>query len=149
MRQEMQMLDIAYTYVKGVSHMQASIVFKRAYLGALALAVLATTLATVSDSASAVDWQAHHTPSRKEWIEVSLAKEVSKVTGLWEKRVTVNVMVIEKTETIVIVLGFANGQIEVSPAVCADYIATTRRIAEQYVQQYPWAKQAKIDVACA
>jgi len=108
---------------------------------------LATFVLAVS-TVSATDWNAQYSPTRKEWLELSLSKQIIEVTNLWEKRIGVNVVVFQKEETIAIVLDTSNGQADFSPTVCANYAGMVRKIADDHIKQYGWAKGVKVEVRC-
>lgn len=110
--------------------------------------VLAALVLAVS-AASAADWGAQYSPTRKEWLELSLSKRITEVTDLWEKRIGVGVVVFPKEETIAIVLAASNGQEDFSSTVCANYAGIVRKIADDHIKQYGWAKGVKIEIRCA
>lgn len=112
------------------------------------LIVVVTALLLASSATSAVDWSTQYSPTRKEWLELSLFKRITEVTDLWEKRIGVGVVVFPKEETIAIVLTASNGQENFSPTVCTNYTDIIRKIADDHIKQYGWAKVAKVEIRC-
>jgi hypothetical protein len=107
-----------------------------------------TVLGLSNGIVNAVDWNKQHTPTRKEWLELSLFKKIIEVTDLWEKRIGVEVVVFPKEETIAIVLTASNGQEKLSPTVCVNYKDIIRMIVDGHIKQYDWAKGTKIEINC-
>jgi hypothetical protein len=97
---------------------------------------------------SAADWNTQYTPTRKEWLELSLFKKIIEVTDLWEKRIGVQVVVFPKEETIAIVLTASNGQEQLSQTVCVNYKEIIRMIVDEHIKQYDWEKGTKVEINC-
>lgn len=112
------------------------------------LTIVVAAFVLASSAASATDWSAQYSPTRKEWLELSLFKRITEVTDLWEKRIGVGVVVFPKEETIAIVLTTSNGQGNFSPTVCSNYTGIIRMIADDHIKQYGWAKGAKVEIRC-
>lgn len=110
--------------------------------------MLAALISTIS-AASAADWSAQYFPTRKEWLELSLSKRITDITDLWERQIVVGVVVFPSEETIAIVLAASNGQENLSSTVCASYTGIIRKIADDHIKQYGWAKGAKVEIRCA
>lgn len=110
--------------------------------------VVAALVSTIS-AASAADWSAQYSPTRKEWLELSLSKRIADVTDLWERRIGVGVAVFPSEKIISIVLAAANGQESLSSTNCANYIGVIRKIADGHIKKYGWAKGAAVEIRCA
>lgn len=110
--------------------------------------MLAALVSTIS-AASAADWSAQYSPTRKEWLELSLSKRITDITDLWARRIGVGVVVFPREEIVAIVLAASNGQENLSSTACADYTGIIRKIADDHIKQYGWAKGVKIEIRCA
>lgn len=113
------------------------------------LTIMFAALVLAISAASAADWSAQYSPTRKEWLELSLSKRIADATNLWERRVSVVVVVFPKEESIAIVLATSNGQENLSSTVCTNYTSIIGKIADDHIKQYGWAKGAKIEIRCA
>ncbi len=113
------------------------------------LILMFTALVLAINTESAADWNAQYTPTRKEWLELSLSRRIADVTNLWERRVNVGVVVFSKEESIAIVLATPNGEVNLSSTVCANYVSIVRKIANDHIKEYGWAKGAKVEILCA
>jgi hypothetical protein len=103
----------------------------------------------MASNANATNWEEPYTPTRKEWIELSLIRKITNVTELWNKRVAVNVVLFTKENTLAIVLASPNGQQGITPTICNRYSDIVRIIAETHIKENEWASGIKIDIRCA
>lgn len=113
------------------------------------LILMLAALVLAISAASAADWNAQYSPTRKEWLELSLSRQITRVTDLWERRIGVVVVVFPKEESIAVVLTASNGQENLSSTVCANYTSIIRKIADDHIKQYGWAKGVKVEIRCA
>jgi hypothetical protein len=96
----------------------------------------------------ASDWTERYVPSRAEWLEYVVKRDITRWTDLWRMRVALNVMVVEPRNEVVVVITPANGEGEFTSATCANYIAIVTQSAENTLRKYDWATGATVKVEC-
>ncbi|MFY8184050.1 MAG: hypothetical protein ACOVKL_07550 [Polynucleobacter sp.] len=115
----------------------------RIYISIISIALMLPTLAL------STDWDSAYVPTKKEWIEVAIQKDILRITDLWKKRIAVNVVVYKPENVVAVVFTSANGEAAFSRESCASYVSTIRSIAQNTLAQYAWAKMARLEVQCA
>jgi hypothetical protein len=105
-------------------------------------------LSLLTNVCIAGDWTERYTPTRAEWLEYVVKRDISRWTDLWRTRVALNVMVIVPRKEVAIVVTPANGEEDFTPATCDNYKAIIKQSAENTLRKFSWANGAKIKVEC-
>lgn len=95
------------------------------------------------------DLYADYTPTRWEWLEVSLTQAIVPWVGIWSHRVSVLVVVNPRSGEVFITLTSANGSPSLSDKAQAEYLKTARTRAEAVLARYDWASGVKLIVQFA
>ena len=106
-------------------------------------------LSLLTNICIAGDWTEKYTPTKAEWLEYVVKRDISRWTDLWRTRVALNVMVIVPRKEVAIVVTPANGEEDFTPATCDNYKAIIKQSAENTLRKFDWAAQANVKVECA
>jgi len=87
-----------------------------------------------------------YSPTRKEWLELSLTKTIKDRTDVWKQRIGSVIWVKEEENTIFITLSSANGQEELKVEAQKNYLDTIKKDVENFKNKYSWAKKLKVRV---
>ena len=105
-------------------------------------------LSLLTNVCIAGDWTEKYTPTKAEWLEYVVKRDISRWTDLWRTRVALNVRVVVPRKEVAIVVTPANGEGDFTPAICDDYKANIKQSAENTLRKYAWANGAKVKVKC-
>jgi len=94
------------------------------------------------------DWTERYVPTRAEWLEYVVKRDITRWTDLWRMRVALNVMVLELRNEVAVVITPANGEGEFTPATCDNYKVIVTESAENTLRQYDWATGVTVEVEC-
>lgn len=100
----------------------------------------------LSFSAFAEGLNEPYTPTRKEWLEISIFNAIKDRTDPWKQGIGFIVWVVEKENTVFVTLTQANGQDEMKEESEKNYVDTIKKDIEQVLQRYEWSKDLKIFV---
>ena len=100
----------------------------------------------LSFSAIAEGLNESYSPTRKEWLEISIFKVIKDRTDPWKQRIGFMVLVVEKQNTVFVTLTQSNGQEEINEESKKVYIETIKSDIEQVLKRYEWSKNLKIFV---
>ncbi|WOB06960.1 hypothetical protein [Piscinibacter gummiphilus] len=92
----------------------------------------------------AADLNATYSPTRGEWLRVTLLSSIQEQSNLWRERVAVVVLIDAKENTASVSITLANGQPEPSPALKERYVQAVRAIAAGILERHSWAKDVKL-----
>lgn len=87
-----------------------------------------------------------YSPTRKEWLEMTIFKTIKVRTDPWKQRISSIVWVKEEENAIYITLTSANGQDEIEKKAQNDYIETIKKDIETVIKEYDWARKLKVHV---
>jgi hypothetical protein len=87
-----------------------------------------------------------YSPTRKEWLEISISKLIKDRTDAWKQRVSSMIWVKEQENTIFITITSANGQEELKPNAQNEYVDVIKKDVESFIKEYGWAKGLKVHV---
>jgi hypothetical protein len=87
-----------------------------------------------------------YSPTRKEWLEVSIFKLIKDRTDAWKQRVSSVVWVKEKENTIFITITSANDQEEIKTYAQKEYVDVIKKDVENFIKKYDWSKKLKVHV---
>ena len=96
----------------------------------------------------ASDWTERYTPTKAEWLQHDLERDIRTSADLWAIRVAVNVLVFAQSKEVLIVITPANGEPEMPEAVCNAYRSTGESIAKMTLEQKSWSADGKIQSKC-
>jgi hypothetical protein len=94
----------------------------------------------------AANLERSYSPTRREWLEISIFKVIKERTDSWQQRTGFLVWVVEKENTVFITLSSANGQEETSKEAKERYIEAVRGDVELFIKKYEWSKSLKVFV---
>ena len=87
-----------------------------------------------------------YSPTRKEWLEISIFNNIKIRTDSWNRRISSLVWVKEKENTIFITLTLANGEDELSEQARSEYVSRIKNDVMGFIERYDWAKDLKVYV---
>ena len=87
-----------------------------------------------------------YSPTRKEWLEISIFKLIKTKTDVWQRRIGFMIGVNEEANTIYITLSSANDQDPQSDESKQRYVKTIKKTIELLLQDYEWSKNLKVFV---
>lgn len=87
-----------------------------------------------------------YSPTRKEWLEISIFKLIKDRTDSWKQRVSSMVWVRKEENTIFITITSANGQEEIEKRAQNEYVDIIKKAVESFIEEYNWAKKLKVHV---
>lgn len=102
----------------------------------------------LSNICLANDWTEKYTPTRAEWLQHDLERNIRTSTDLWRIRVAVNVLIFPQSKEVLIIIASANGQQELTGAVCSSYRSTAENIAKLTLEEKSWSAGGKIQSKC-
>ena len=105
-------------------------------------------LSLLTNVCIAGDWTEKYTPTKAEWLEYVVKRDISRWADLWGTRVALNVMVVVPRKEVAIVVTPANGECDFTPAICANYKAIIKQSAENTLRKYPRVNSAKVKIEC-
>jgi hypothetical protein len=103
---------------------------------------------TAHGVAVAGDWSEKYTPTRAEWLEYVVKRDVTRWTDLWKTRVALNVLIKDRSKEVWVVVTPANGEAEFNASSCANYKAIIQNTVAETIKKYDWATGATIKVEC-
>ena len=87
-----------------------------------------------------------YSPTRKEWLEISIFKTIRDRTDIWKQRISSIVWVKEEYNTVYITLTSANGQEPLSKESRDAYVEVVKETVESFLEKYEWSKNLKVFV---
>lgn len=87
-----------------------------------------------------------YSPTKKEWLEMSIFKAIKVRTDPWKQRISSIIWVKESENTIFITLTSANGQDEIKKKSQDGYVGTIKKDIESLIKKYNWASKLKVHV---
>jgi hypothetical protein len=113
---------------------------RRTWAQAVAAALLlpSFTLATTLDSP--------YTPSKSEWLRLSLLVALYERASVWRRRVGFLVAVNGKEKTVIVTVGLANGEPEPAQTAVANYEADVKAICASVLERHDWARGLTLSV---
>ena len=87
-----------------------------------------------------------YSPTKKEWLEISIFKSIKVRTDPWKQRISSIVWVKEAENTIFITLTSANGQDEIKKKSQDEYVGIIKKDIESLIKEYDWASKLKVRV---
>jgi len=87
-----------------------------------------------------------YSPTRKEWLEMSIFKLIKIRTDPWQQRIGFLVWVVEKQNTVFITLTSANRLEELIKEKEDTYVEIVKRDVESFLKEYEWSKNLKVFV---
>ena len=105
-------------------------------------------LSLLTNVCIAGDWTERYTPTKAEWLQYDLERNIRTSTDLWRIRVAVNVLIFPQSKEVLIIIASANGQQELTGAVCSSYRSTAENIAKLTLEEKSWSAGGKIQSKC-
>ena len=99
-----------------------------------------------STSTYAGNFDKPYSPTRKEWLEMSIFKLIKIRTDPWKQRIGFLVWVVEKENTVFLTLTSANGQEELTKKQEDTYVEIVKGDVESFLKEYEWSKNLKVFV---
>jgi hypothetical protein len=90
-----------------------------------------------------------YSPTRKEWLEISISKLIKDRTDAWKQRVSSMIWIKEEENTIFITITSENGQEEIKTRAQKEYIDIIKKDVETFIKKYDWSKKLKVHVQFA
>lgn len=87
-----------------------------------------------------------YSPTKKEWLEISIFKAIKVRTDPWKQRISSIIWVKEVENTIFITLTSANGQDEIKKKSQDEYVDIIKKDIESLIKEYDWASKLKVHV---
>ena len=87
-----------------------------------------------------------YSPTRKEWLEISIFKVIKDNIDAWDRRLSSIVWVKEKEQTIFITLTLANGEEIINKNSEKIYIERIKNAVEDLIREYDWANSMSVFV---
>jgi len=109
-------------------------------------AILVAIFIIFSASSHAGDLDKPYSPTRKEWLEMSIFKLIKIRTDPWQQRIGFLVWVVEKENTAFITLTSANGQGDLTKEQQDTYVKNVRGDIESFLEEYKWSINLKVFV---
>ena len=94
------------------------------------------------------DWTEKYTPTKAEWLQYDLERNIRTSTDLWRIRVAVNVLIFPRSKEVLIIIASANGQPALTEAVCSGYRSTVESIAKLTLKEKSWSAGGKLQSKC-
>ena len=105
-------------------------------------------LSLLTNVCIADDWTERYTPTRAEWLQHELERNIRVNQSFWEVRVAVNVIVFPKSNDVLIHIGAPNGLPELTDEACNGYKSTAKSIAKLTLERKSWSVNGKIQIKC-
>ena len=96
----------------------------------------------------ASDWTERYTPTKAEWLQHDLERDIRTSADLWTIRVAVYVLVFAQSKEVLIVITPAIGEPEMPEAVCKAYRSNAESIAKMTLGRESWSADGKIQSKC-
>ncbi len=87
-----------------------------------------------------------YSPSRKEWLELSLFKVIKDRTDLWKTRIGFVVWVKEEEGKIFITVSSANGEKPPGEEAIRGYLKVIRADVVDFIREYEWSRDLEVHV---
>ena len=87
-----------------------------------------------------------YSPTRKEWLEISVFQLIKIRTDPWKQRIGFLVWVVEKENTVFLTLTSANGEEPLTKEKENTYVETVKKDVESFLKEYEWSKNLKVFV---
>jgi hypothetical protein len=112
------------------------------------LVILIAVLLSIPLSVYSGELDKPYTPTRQEWLELSITKIIKDRTDVWELRISSMVWAreVDKGEAIYITMSASNGQDEPKTRVKQNYIDIIEQDVEIFLERYQWAKDFEVYV---
>ena len=105
-------------------------------------------LSLLTNVCIAGDWTEKYTPTKAEWLQQALERDIETTTDRWRNRVSLNVIVFAKDKAVMIFIAPADGQPELTTKMCYEYSLTVEGIAKLTLEKYSWSTSGKIQSKC-
>src|SRR4030042_2501073 len=99
-----------------------------------------------SASTFAGDLDKPYSPTRKEWLEISIFKVIKDRTDSWRTRIGFIVWVVEKENTAFVTLTSANWEEPLPKAAEDQYVQIVKSDIEAFLKNYDWSKGLRVFV---
>lgn len=106
--------------------------------------ILIMCLLMLSTELIASDLDKPYTPTRGEWLRMSIDKQIKDCTGGWKLHIWSYVII--KDKTITVALNEVNGETPPSKQVKDGYVKYVTRSIEYLLKRYPWVSTYKLSV---
>ena len=106
-------------------------------------------LSLLTNVSIASDGSEKYTPTRAEWLEYVVKRDVTRWTDLWKTRIALNVLIKDRSKEVWIVVTPANGEAEFNASSCANYKAIIQNTVTETIKKYDWAIGTSLKVECA
>jgi len=100
-------------------------------------------LCLVTSHVEAGNLDTPYSPTKKEWLELSIFKLIKDRTAPWKQRIGTMVWVVEKDNAVYITLTSANGQDILTSQAEREYVETVKAEVENFLKKYDWSKNLK------
>ena len=97
--------------------------------------------------ALSADLDAPYTPTRAEWLRVSLAETIKISTDSWALRVRVMVTIVNKNQQVLITLKPADGEKKPTKEQRDAAVASVTEIVKRTLGSYAWSKDLEVRVS--
>jgi len=88
-----------------------------------------------------------YSPTRAEWLHLSIFKLIKLQTDAWEQQIAFEITISEEYNTVDIALSSSIGQGGLSQVAETWYVKTVKGSVEALLKEYDWAKNLKVYVA--
>lgn len=106
------------------------------------------SLSLLTNVCVAGDWTEQYTPTKAEWLQHQLERNIRTSADLWAIRVAVNALIFAQSKEVLIIITPANGEPEIPEAVCTAFRSTAESIAKMTLEQKSWSADGKIQSKC-
>jgi hypothetical protein len=107
---------------------------------------LALNVSLAAFPALAADLSAPYSPSRAEWLQVTLYDRITQTTDLWQRRVGVAVVVFPQEQQVSVVISNADGQPAPTEQERAFHVRHVEKLVKGLLSDHEWAKDLKVAV---
>ena len=94
------------------------------------------------------DWTERYVPTRAEWLQHDLERDIRTSADLWAIRVAVYVLIFPRSKEVLIVITPANGEPEMPEVVCKADRSNAESIAKMTLERKSWSADGKIQSKC-
>ena len=113
-------------------------------LGVIFIAILSILVFSISTFADELDKP--YSPTRKEWLEISIFKVIKDRTDSWRTRIGFLVWVVEKENTVFVTLTSANWEEPLNKAAKDKYVEIVKTDIERFLKKYDWSRGLRVFV---